>query len=32
MMQIKATTSKKQAVQNPFVQCISEGFREFELI
>jgi hypothetical protein len=32
MMQIKATESKKTAVQNPFVQCIADGYREFELL
>lgn len=32
MMQIKATTNKKVAVQNPFLQCIAEGFKEFELL
>ena len=32
MLQIKATTNKKVAVQNPFLQCIADGFREFELL
>ncbi len=31
-LQIKATTNKSQAVQNPFLQCIADGFREFELL
>ncbi len=30
-LQIKATTSKKQAVQNPFLQCIADGYREMQL-
>ena len=32
MMQIKATTSKATAVQNPFIQCMADGMREFELL
>lgn len=32
MAQIKATTNKSIAVQNPFLQCIADGFREFELL
>jgi hypothetical protein len=31
-LQIKATTNKAVAVQNPFLQCIADGFREFELL
>lgn len=31
-LQIKATTNKSVAVQNPFLQCIADGFREFELL
>lgn len=31
-LQIKATTNKAVAVQNPFLQCITDGFREFELL
>jgi hypothetical protein len=31
-LQIKATTNKKVAVQNPFLQCIADGFKEFELL
>ncbi len=31
-LQIKATTNKAVAVQNPFLQCIAQGFREFELL
>ena len=31
-MQIKATTSKKVAAQNPFLQCVADGFREFQLL
>ena len=31
-LQIKATTNRKIAVQNPFLQCIADGFREFELL
>jgi hypothetical protein len=31
-LQIKATTNKKVAIQNPFLQCIADGFREFELL
>lgn len=30
-LQIKATTNKKVAVQNPFLQCVADGFREFML-
>ena len=32
MMQIKATTNKGVAVQNPFLQCIADGVKEFELL
>ena len=31
-LQIKATTNRKIAVQNPFLQCIADGYREFELL
>ena len=31
-LQIKATTNRKIAAQNPFLQCIADGFREFELL
>ena len=31
-LQIKATTNKAVAVQNPFLQCVTDGFREFELL
>lgn len=31
-LQIKATSNKKVSVQNPFLQCIADGFREFELL
>lgn len=31
-LQIKATENKAIAVQNPFLQCIADGFREFELM
>lgn len=31
-LQIKATTNKKIAAQNPFLQCIADGYREFELL
>lgn len=31
-MQIKATTNKSIAVQNPFLQCIADGYKEFELL
>jgi hypothetical protein len=31
-LQIKATTNKAVAVQNPFLQCVADGFREFELL
>jgi len=31
-LNIKATTNKAVAVQNPFLQCIADGFREFELL
>lgn len=30
-LQIKATQSKKTAVQNPFLECTAKGFREFML-
>jgi hypothetical protein len=30
-LQIKATQSKKTAVQNPFLECVAKGFREFML-
>jgi len=30
-LQIMATTNKKVAVQNPFLQCIADGFRESTL-
>ena len=30
-LQIKATTNKKVAVQNPFLQCVADGYREFML-
>ena len=32
MLQIKATTNKKVSIQNPFLQCVADGFREFELL
>src|SRR5581483_1599873 len=32
MLQIKATTNKKVAVQNPFLQAVANGFREFQLL
>lgn len=31
-MQIKATENKKIGVQNPFMQCVADGIREFELL
>lgn len=31
-LQIKATTNKKIAPQNPFLQCVADGFREFEML
>jgi hypothetical protein len=31
-LQIKATQNKKVAIQNPFLQCIADGYREFELL
>jgi hypothetical protein len=31
-LQIKATTNKKVSIQNPFLQCIADGVREFELL
>lgn len=31
-LQIKATENKSVAVQNPFLQCIADGFREMELL
>ena len=31
-MQIKATTNKGVAVQNPFLQCIADGVKEFEYL
>jgi hypothetical protein len=31
-MQIKATTNKGVAIQNPFLQCIADGVKEFELL
>jgi hypothetical protein len=31
-LQIKATTNRKIAIQNPFLQCVADGFREFELL
>jgi hypothetical protein len=31
-MQIKATTNKKIAVQNPFLQCIADGWKENQLL
>lgn len=31
-LQIKATENKAVAVQNPFLQCVADGFREFELM
>jgi hypothetical protein len=30
-LQIKATTSKKTAIQNPFLDCVAKGYREFAL-
>jgi hypothetical protein len=32
MLTIKATTNPKVSIQNPFLQCIADGFREFELL
>ena len=32
MLQIKATETKKVAQQNPFLQCVADGVREFELL
>jgi hypothetical protein len=32
MLTIKATSNKNVSVQNPFLQCIADGFREFELL
>ena len=29
-MQIKATTNKGVAIQNPFLQCIADGVKEFD--
>lgn len=31
-LQIKATTSRKIAAQNPFLQCIADGVKELELL
>lgn len=31
-LQIKATTSRKVSIQNPFLQCVANGFREFEFL
>ncbi len=31
MKQIKATTNRKVAVQNPFLQCVADGYRELQL-
>ena len=31
-LQIKATTSKKVAIQNPFLDCVATGVQEFELL
>lgn len=30
-LQIKATQTKKTAIQNPFLECVSKGFKEFML-
>jgi hypothetical protein len=31
-LQIKATKNKKVSIQSPFLQCLADGFREFELL
>jgi hypothetical protein len=31
-LQIKATTSRKIAVQNPFLDCVANGVKEFQLL
>jgi hypothetical protein len=31
-LQIKATTNKGVAVQNPFLQCVADGYKELQLI
>jgi hypothetical protein len=31
-MQIQATENKSTAVQNPFLQCVADGIKEFELL
>lgn len=32
MLQIKATTSRKVAIQNPFLQTVADGLKEFETL
>jgi hypothetical protein len=31
-LQIKATENKEVSAENPFLQCLADGFREFELL
>ena len=32
MLQIKATENRKVSIQNPFLQTVADGYREFELL